>query len=64
MVDPKTGEPRTAHTSNPVKCIYFGNSEVKALQNGKLSDVAPTTLELLGISKPPEMTGKSLLVKE
>ncbi|PAV13491.1 2,3-bisphosphoglycerate-independent phosphoglycerate mutase [Methanosarcina spelaei] len=63
MIDPKTGEPRTAHTSNPVKCIYFGNSEIKALKNGKLSDVAPTILELLGISKPPEMTGKSLLVK-
>ncbi|HBF35881.1 MAG TPA: 2,3-bisphosphoglycerate-independent phosphoglycerate mutase [Firmicutes bacterium] len=64
MIDPKTGEPRTAHTSNPVKCIYFGNSEVKALKNGKLSDVTPTIIELLGISKPPEMTGKSLLVKK
>ncbi|HET8687741.1 MAG TPA: 2,3-bisphosphoglycerate-independent phosphoglycerate mutase, partial [Methanosarcina sp.] len=64
MIDLKTGEPHTAHTSNPVKCIYFGNHEVKALRNGKLSDVAPTLLELLGIPKPQEMTGKSLLVKE
>ena len=64
MIDLKTGEPHTAHTSNPVKCIYFGNDEVKALRNGKLSDVAPTILELLGIPKPQEMTGKSLFVKE
>ncbi|WP_292374291.1 MULTISPECIES: 2,3-bisphosphoglycerate-independent phosphoglycerate mutase [unclassified Methanosarcina] len=64
MIDPKTGEPHTAHTSNPVKCIYFGNAEVKALRNGKLCDVAPTILELLRLPKPQEMTGKSLLVKE
>lgn len=64
MIDLKTGEPHTAHTSNPVKCIYFGNHEVKALRNGKLCDVAPTILELLGIPKPQEMTGKSLLVKK
>ncbi|WP_292388489.1 2,3-bisphosphoglycerate-independent phosphoglycerate mutase [Methanosarcina sp. UBA5] len=63
MIDLETGEPHTAHTSNPVKCIYFGNSEVKALKNGKLCDVAPTILELLGIPRPQEMTGKSLLVK-
>ncbi|BBL64579.1 2,3-bisphosphoglycerate-independent phosphoglycerate mutase [Methanosarcina mazei TMA] len=62
MIDPKTGEPHTAHTSNPVKCIYFGNGKVKALRDGKLSDVAPTLLELLGIPKPQEMTGKSLFV--
>ncbi|WP_048177429.1 2,3-bisphosphoglycerate-independent phosphoglycerate mutase [Methanosarcina barkeri] len=64
MIDPKTGKPHTAHTSNPVKCIYFGNSEIKALRNGKLCDVAPTILALLGISKPQEMTEKSLLVKK
>jgi 2,3-bisphosphoglycerate-independent phosphoglycerate mutase len=63
MIDLKTGEPHTAHTSNPVKCIYFGNNEVKALRNGGLSDVAPTVLELIGIPKPQEMTGKSLLIK-
>ncbi len=64
MIDLKTGEPHTAHTSYPVKCISFGNDEVKALRNGKLCDVAPTLLELLGIPKPQEMTGKSLFVKE
>ena len=64
MINSETGEPFTAHTSNPVKCIYFGNSDVKALKNGKLCDLAPTLLELLGVPKPQEMTGKSLLVKE
>jgi 2,3-bisphosphoglycerate-independent phosphoglycerate mutase len=63
MIDPKTGEPHTAHTSNPVKCIYMGNHKVKTLRNGKLSDVAPTVLELLDIPKPQEMTGRSLIVK-
>ena len=58
-----TGEPHTAHTSNPVKCIYAGNSEVKALKNGKLCDLAPTLLELLQIRKPEEMTGESLIIK-
>jgi 2,3-bisphosphoglycerate-independent phosphoglycerate mutase len=64
MENPNTGEPHTAHTSNLVKCIYVGNSEVKALKNGKLCDIAPTLLELLGVPKPQEMTGQSLLVKD
>lgn len=59
-----TGEPHTAHTSNPVKCIYAGNGEVKALKNGKLCDLAPTLLELLKIQKPEEMTGESLIIKQ
>ena len=64
MENPMTGEPHTAHTSNPVKCIYAGNGEVKALKNGKLCDLAPTLLELLNIRKPEEMKGESLIVKE
>lgn len=64
MENPNTGEPHTAHTSNPVKCIYVGDGEVKALKNGKLCDLAPTLLELLGVRKPEEMTGESLIVKE
>lgn len=64
MIDLNTGETHTAHTSYPVKCIYFGNDEVKALRNGELCDVASTILEVLGIPKPREMTGKSLFVKE
>jgi 2,3-bisphosphoglycerate-independent phosphoglycerate mutase len=63
MENMQTGEPHTAHTSNPVKCIYTGNGEVKALENGKLSDLAPTILDLLGIPKPAEMTGKSLIIR-
>jgi len=62
MKNPKTGEPHTAHTSNPVKCIYFGNDEVKALKNGKLCDLAPTLLEILKVRKPEEMTGESLII--
>ncbi|HET8688994.1 MAG TPA: 2,3-bisphosphoglycerate-independent phosphoglycerate mutase, partial [Methanosarcina sp.] len=42
MINLETGEPFTAHTSNPVKCIYFGNDNIKALKNGKLCDIAPT----------------------
>ncbi|AKB17255.1 MULTISPECIES: 2,3-bisphosphoglycerate-independent phosphoglycerate mutase [unclassified Methanosarcina] len=64
MEDQHTGEPHTAHTSNPVRCIYTGNGEVKALEDGKLSDLAPTLLELLRVPKPEEMKGKSLIVKE
>lgn len=59
-----TGEPHTAHTSNPVKCIYVGDSETKALRNGKLCDLAPTLLELLKIPKPEEMKGESLITKK
>ena len=64
MENPLTGEPHTAHTSNPVKCIYAGNDEVKALKNGKLCDLAPTLLEILKIQKPEEMTGESLIIKQ
>lgn len=64
MENPTTGEPHTAHTSNPVKCVYAGNNEVKALKNGKLCDLAPTLLELLKIRKPEEMTGESLIIKQ
>jgi 2,3-bisphosphoglycerate-independent phosphoglycerate mutase len=64
MINLETGEPFTAHTSYPVKCIYLGNDKIKALKNGKLCDLAPTLLELLGVPKPQEMTGKLLLVKE
>jgi 2,3-bisphosphoglycerate-independent phosphoglycerate mutase len=64
MENPHTGEPHTAHTSNPVKCVYMGNNEVKALDNGKLSDLAPTIFDLLGVPKPIDMTGKSLIVKK
>jgi len=62
MEDPETGGIHTAHSSNPVKLVYVGDRRVKSLRNGKLCDIAPTILELLGLKKPPEMTGKSLII--
>ncbi len=60
MVGTDTGQPHTAHTSNVVPLIYFGPRELK-LSKGILADVAPTMLELLSLSVPTEMTGRSLL---
>ena len=54
------GNPFTAHTSNKVPLILFGAG--RGLKEGKLSDLAPTLLELMGLEKPKEMTGNSLLV--
>lgn len=63
MIDPKTGMPHTAHTTNKVPFILIGKGlEGKKLQTGSLQDIAPTILELLGIPKPEEMTGESLIV--
>ncbi len=58
-VDQETGRKHTAHTSNPVPCI-FTNKNVK-LRSGELSDIAPTVLKLFNIEKPEEMTGESLI---
>jgi 2,3-bisphosphoglycerate-independent phosphoglycerate mutase len=63
MIDYVTGESHTAHTSNPVRCILVNGGEGITLKPGKLADIAPSMLELLGISKPEEMTGTSLLVR-
>lgn len=60
MADPETGDKFTAHTKNPVPGILVTN-EYKLKSVGGLSDVAPTILDLLGIKKPMEMTGSSLL---
>lgn len=62
MSDYVTKEPHTAHTSNRVRCIYVSDDEGASLRDGKLSDVAPTMLKLLGIEMPVEMTGESLIV--
>ncbi len=62
MRDPRTGQPHTAHTSNPVPFVVFGLSPAEAVaRDGRLADVAPTLLELLGLSRPAEMKGASLL---
>jgi 2,3-bisphosphoglycerate-independent phosphoglycerate mutase len=63
MVDPETGEPHTAHTTNPVPIWWATRSETgRRLRDGGLADVAPTVLDLLGLPAPPEMTGRSLIV--
>jgi len=61
MVDPETGGPHTAHTTNPVPVILVGGPEDAALRDGRLCDLAPTLLELMGLEQPPEMTGRSLI---
>jgi 2,3-bisphosphoglycerate-independent phosphoglycerate mutase len=61
MVDPDTGAPHTAHTLNPVPVIVVGGPEGAGLRDGRLADLAPTVLALMGMTPPPEMTGKSLL---
>lgn len=62
MVDPIKGTPHTAHTSNPVPFIAV-TSEPCQVKDGSLQDVAPTVLELLGVGRPEEMTGTSLIVR-
>ncbi|WP_313351504.1 2,3-bisphosphoglycerate-independent phosphoglycerate mutase [Paracoccus sp. (in: a-proteobacteria)] len=61
MIDPQSGGPHTAHTVNPVPVIVFGGPEGAKLRNGRLADVAPTVLDLMGLDLPPEMTGTSLI---
>jgi 2,3-bisphosphoglycerate-independent phosphoglycerate mutase len=62
MLDPKTGQPHTAHTTNPVPFHLIDEASlgVKLREGGALEDVAPTMLGLLGIEKPDEMTGRDL----
>ena len=63
MADPKTGQPHTAHTMNPVPAILVnGPMTVPELRKGCLADIAPTILTLLGLEKSEKMTGCSLLV--
>lgn len=59
MVNPD-GSPNTAHTTNPVPCIVI-DKDVKKVANGKLGDIAPTVLKLMGIDAPAEMDGVSLV---
>jgi 2,3-bisphosphoglycerate-independent phosphoglycerate mutase len=62
MRDPETGEPHTAHTINPVPFIVINPpSAVSRLADGRLSDVGPTLLDILGLPKPAAMTGRSLI---
>jgi 2,3-bisphosphoglycerate-independent phosphoglycerate mutase len=61
MRDPETGGPHTAHTTNLVPLILAGAGNCVLLAEGRLADIAPTLLELMGLPKPAEMTGHSLL---
>ncbi|MSP81869.1 MAG: 2,3-bisphosphoglycerate-independent phosphoglycerate mutase [Alphaproteobacteria bacterium] len=61
MFDAATGQPHTAHTANRVPAILVGGPEGATLHDGRLADVAPTLLALLGLAKPAEMTGQSLV---
>ena len=60
MRDPATGGPHTAHTTNPVPVLLMGG-EAESLADGRLADIAPTLLALMGLPKPAEMSGASLL---
>jgi len=61
MLDPKTNQPLTSHTSGPVPLVYIGTSGRQFISAGSLSDLAPTLLSLLDMPIPTEMTGKILL---
>ncbi|MCI7768455.1 MAG: 2,3-bisphosphoglycerate-independent phosphoglycerate mutase [Oscillospiraceae bacterium] len=64
MIDYETGNPHTAHTTNPVPFILVNYDEgVKLREGGCLADIAPTLLEIMELPQPPEMTGKSLIVR-
>ncbi|OSD01121.1 cofactor-independent phosphoglycerate mutase [Trametes coccinea BRFM310] len=72
MINPETGAPHTAHTTNPVPFIMTGDPKTLTFaedkkdgeeEEGALCDVAPTVLDIMGLPKPEEMTGRSLLAK-
>ena len=71
LIDPETGGPHTAHTTNPVPCLLIAapglgleKGEVQLREGGRLADIAPTLLEIMGIPPAPQMTGKSLIVRQ
>jgi 2,3-bisphosphoglycerate-independent phosphoglycerate mutase len=63
MIDPGTGGPHTAHTTNPVPLIVIteNGKRFSLRKDGALQDIAPTILKLMGLDQPKEMTGKSLV---
>lgn len=64
MVDPETGGPHTAHTTNPVPVILVNGPTGASLRSGgRLADLAPSLLDLMGLDLPDEMTGESLIVR-
>ncbi len=63
MIDYTTGEPHTAHTTNPVPIILVTKNPELKVAEGRLADIAPSLLDLMGLEKPAEMTGRSLIVR-
>ena len=64
MIDPVTGGPHTAHTTNLVPLVLVESGPAARswrVRDGRLADIAPTLLVLMGLAQPPEMTGASLL---
>ena len=65
LIDYETGEPHTAHTTNPVPFILVNaDPGVKLAEGGVLADIVPTMIDMMGMEQPKEMTGHSLLIKE
>jgi len=65
LIDYETGEPFTAHTTNPVPFILVNaDPSYKLREGGVLADIVPTLIELMGMEQPKEMTGKSLVKEE
>ena len=64
MRDNESGQPHTAHTTNPVPLIYVGQRKILLDQGGTLADLAPTMLDLMGLDKPTEMNGHSLIITQ
>ena len=62
MID-ENGGPMTAHSLNPVPLIHIAEGAAPLADGGRLCDLSPTLLDMMGLPIPPEMTGKSLLVK-
>lgn len=63
MWDYKNNQPHTQHTTSPVPFIFISNKRVRLHRRDTLADVAPTILEIMGLEKPAEMTGESLIIK-
>jgi len=65
MLNPRTNQPQTEHTSNPVPLVIVSKdisvARLKLKPGGALSNIAPTILEIMGLEKPPEMTAISLI---
>ena len=56
------GTPNTAHSLNPVPCIYVTDNNSATIKDGRLADVAPTILHIMGLDKPADMTGENLII--